>query len=255
MAHTSHRKPFRPRPRREIVPGADGWSIVTTTGRRRIVGVRPAASLRVEEEEEEEDEEEEEEEEGSSVDYEEADRRLRHLQSHYLRHRGLWETSAARPALDDLLRRGRCRTYRIDTCVCLGLGSLVDADTGMYQHQPRTSISMLQLAALETMLDLVRGAGAEGCHGAAAIAVYAQDPAFHAVDARFLSTREITVLGVPDAVPLIGDTCMVYAPHCETSVVLSALEGRDPALVVANDLARVVEWVSHGAPASNADAC
>jgi len=170
----------------------------------------------------------------------------------------------------------------LENCVVLGLGSLSSASAPAAARK-----SLLQLAALEDVreclsvfppsftrisvfvsvsvygsiryCDADMNAGSHFPH--LRYAVYAQDPAFEALDVAFLAMRGVTVLQVPGASEMVGRGTVVYAPHCVRGVYLDALgagiggndvagdEGEGvgkgergvPALVVGNDVKALID--------------
>jgi hypothetical protein len=66
--------------------------------------------------------------------------------------------------------------------------------------------------------------------------VYAQDPVFNTLDASFLSSHSIMVLPSPTALSRLTSTTFLFAPHCERSFLLPALEGKDPEIAMCNDI-------------------
>ncbi|KAI9717563.1 MAG: hypothetical protein M1812_004704 [Candelaria pacifica] len=141
------------------------------------------------------------------------------LQQQYEDHRLDWEASQCRSRLEILLSSGVDAVERpkISNAVCLGLGSMLDPE-----HRKD---SFLQLAAFKTMLSTL---GLDSTTSQ----VYAQDPFFNELDKELLKSLSIHVIEDPVAFSHIGPTTFVYGPHCERSILLRALEGRDPALVI-----------------------
>lgn len=96
--------------------------------------------------------------------------------------------------------------------------------------------------------------------------IYAQDPAFSAVDVAFLATVGVKVLPVPEASRIVRKGTVLYAPHCVRGIYLDALGvgsggrggsgghgergdganggeegGEGPALVVGNDVEALID--------------
>ncbi|KAH0538696.1 hypothetical protein FGG08_004713 [Glutinoglossum americanum] len=79
------------------------------------------------------------------------------------------------------------------------------------------------------------------------VSIYAQDPVFNTLDISFLSSRSITVLTSPAALSHITSATFLFAPHCERSFLLPALEGKDPEVVMCNDVeASVIGYRGQG---------
>ncbi|KZF24631.1 hypothetical protein L228DRAFT_266951 [Xylona heveae TC161] len=115
---------------------------------------------------------------------------------------------------------------RITSCVCLGLGSLVDPVS--------RKTSLYQLVALQSILEILRTRYA-------ITKVYAQDPVFNHMDIEFLKNScNITVLPDPEAFAKIDSSTFLYAPHCERTFLLPGLKGKKPALSISNTMETLV---------------
>ncbi|KAI9874024.1 MAG: hypothetical protein M1830_010288 [Pleopsidium flavum] len=149
------------------------------------------------------------------------------LHKRYENHAQTWEESACNRQLQTLLGQlmEKGEITGLDKCVCLGLGS-VSAEWSMQK-------SVYQFAALEGMLATLRTKFP-------ALSVYAQDPAFTTVDEHFLCSHNVTILRAPSALAHIGRGTFIYAPHCSRTAFLAHLEGNEPALVVGNDVEKLV---------------
>ncbi|KAI9812212.1 MAG: hypothetical protein M1832_000481 [Thelocarpon impressellum] len=209
MPHTSRRRP-PPRPRRQRQQTDDGWTTITTTssrpGPRRSIAhespIRPAELPP-----------------GATLDS---------LRLEYARQETVWQASTCHATLR--LELARLRPVSLKSCVCLGLGSLAGR-----RH------SLLQLAALLTCLDVLgdfaaasAGLRDEPCP------LYAQDPAFNALDEALLASFGISVVPDPDAFGLMDASTFLYAPHCERSFLYPAVDGKEPALAICNGFASAV---------------
>ncbi|KAI9843273.1 MAG: hypothetical protein M1837_006488 [Sclerophora amabilis] len=214
MPHTARKKKQHPQKKRIQVEAEDGWTTITFTGlggshshgTRAPQGRTRLAPAEIPD--------------GYSIDA---------LKKDYMRHDETWKSSQCSSELTALFGqrviKGQGRTLRrIDNCVCLGLGSIVDPFSRRFAH--------FQLAALQQVLSILDDS--DGSHMSKRVA---QDPAFNHIDAEFLETQDFTVLQNPEAFEHINDSTFLYAPHCEWSFLLPALRGKPtPPLVLCNSL-------------------
>lgn len=152
-----------------------------------------------------------------------------------------------REVLAGIVEEGNSLTgRRVENCVVLGLGSLSGGDGR--EHSWR------QLAALQTILEELRKylpwsaiaiprrltEAILGSHHAITDVVF-QDPRFNRLDEEFLSSLSFTTVHDPAAFSSIGPATFVYIPHGELEVTALALEGKEPAMYVGNDLDMWIE--------------
>ncbi|KAI9812316.1 MAG: hypothetical protein M1827_004765 [Pycnora praestabilis] len=155
------------------------------------------------------------------------------LQEEYSRHKRIWAASDCCKALNTILTQQTLVKgegdaeweLRIDKCICLGLGSLVDPVSRRY--------SMFQLGALQSILEVLNTR-------VNISSIYAQDPVFNDLDKELLGSLNITVIEDPQVFSRIDQSTFVYAPHCERSFLLPGLAGKNPALMVGNDMAHMI---------------
>ncbi|KAI9832029.1 MAG: hypothetical protein M1819_004573 [Sarea resinae] len=161
---------------------------------------------------------------------------LEKLHAEYARHLQIFQASECWTQLRAMLAEAVLpspssssdeKKKRTDDCVCVGLGSPSDPIS--------RRITLFQLAALESILSLLDTSPSHQ-----PLKTYAQDPVFNALDTAFLTSLprplDMTIVADPAAVALIKPSTLVYAPHCERSFLLPALHGRNPAMLLGNDM-------------------
>jgi len=130
---------------------------------------------------------------------------------------------------------------KIDSVVCLGLGSLQNA-----RREGRRA-SFTQLAALKTIISsmgmfpqphyimngqLCTKTNDQGL----SVPCVLQDPQFTALDKEFLTSLGYEVLSDPDAFARIMEGTLVYAIHCYADVYRTVNEGVKPRVLVGTDV-------------------
>ncbi|KAI9755685.1 MAG: hypothetical protein M4579_004183 [Chaenotheca gracillima] len=160
------------------------------------------------------------------------------LNEDYSRYEKVWTNSQCSKELATILQERIAGTQhgqqpvftdKLDNCVCIGLGSMVDAVS--------RRAALLQFAALKQILSIL---DEERTRPALRSSCIAQDPVFNELDMDFLATtHQVTILRDPEkAASHISNSTFLYAPHCEWSFLLPALQGgaMSPSLVVCNDI-------------------
>ncbi|PGG98392.1 hypothetical protein AJ80_09542 [Polytolypa hystricis UAMH7299] len=139
-------------------------------------------------------------------------------------HKQRWEASESWSALRQALDSsgldgggggGVVRGVKVDTCVCVGLGSLSGLLRGGWVD--RRSVSLDQLAALVCLVEYL-------CvSSATTLKCYAQDPVFNALDKQLLESLGFTVVEHPAAFELVNERTFLYCPGAERSHLVDIL--------------------------------
>ncbi|KAI9929984.1 hypothetical protein ASPWEDRAFT_35231 [Aspergillus wentii DTO 134E9] len=106
------------------------------------------------------------------------------------------------------------KAIEVKNIICIGLGSPSGFLRGGWVD--RRSVSMYQLAALTTTIDLIDKE----------IPIYAQDPVFNTLDKSLLSSLGVSVLDHPAAFDLVSPHSFLYCPGAERSHLEQLLQHR-----------------------------
>ncbi|WEW55962.1 hypothetical protein PRK78_001397 [Emydomyces testavorans] len=131
------------------------------------------------------------------------------LREKYEWHRQRWIESQAWTAVKKVLEQELARfPGTIYNCVAVGLGSPSGLLRGGWVD--RRSISMFQLAALESILGLLSQTKTINAEN-----LYAQDPVFNDMDKKLLQSIGFKVVQDPQAFSMVEEGTFLYAPGAE----------------------------------------
>ncbi|KAJ5709161.1 Sensitivity To Red Light Reduced-like SRR1 [Penicillium malachiteum] len=141
------------------------------------------------------------------------------LRIQYSLHRSQWVESETWNGIESVLAERISRRVqdgngldgRVDGIVCIGLGSL----SGFLRDGwvDRRDVSMYQLAALESIRDLV--VENTSVDSKVSVSVYLQDPVFNKLDCALLESLGMTVVNHPEAFERVTRNTLLFCPGAE----------------------------------------
>ncbi|EAW12747.1 SRR1 family protein [Aspergillus clavatus NRRL 1] len=155
---------------------------------------------------------------------------LETLQKQLLTHREKWESSESwrvtHAGLQGIFAdsdpaSGAQPGLAVDDIVCVGLGSPSGFLRGGWVD--RRDVSLYQLAALASMVDMMRKRHPS-------VRVYAQDPVFNDLDRSLLDSLGFTVLEHPEGFARVSDRTFLYCPGAERTHLEQLLPANPPLL-------------------------
>ncbi|KAM5453549.1 hypothetical protein MaudCBS49596_002752 [Microsporum audouinii] len=144
---------------------------------------------------------------------------LKKLLEQYESHRQKWLESHAWKTLRSSIEKNEksFEATEIANCVCIALGSPSGFLRGGLVD--RRSVSLFQLAAFKSMVDVLSGPDSSAKVGSC----YAQDPVFNTLDTELLESLDIEVVRDSSAFGMVNEKTFLFAPGTERMHLLELL--------------------------------